>query len=183
MSTHPRPRLFLDLDGVVNAPHPPWLETTTFTVSDHRGDHRGGGYVTTYSITVAPAMVAAIDQLRADFDLELVILSTWLENPEMIGQLTEALDALHHPRLLTIPKRKFGGYRSSLWKREALIEDLENDPPSAFIWADDDETPLHGDFVRQVYDLPSLMLGPDPEHGITPGDLVTMLDFLEQRRH
>jgi hypothetical protein len=171
----PKPRLYLDLDGVVNAPHPPWPETTTFTVSDHRG----GDYVTTYSITVAPEMVAAIDELRADHDTELVILSTWLENPAMIGQLSTSLDALHHPRLLTIPKRKFGGYRSSLWKREALVGDLENDPPSAFVWIDDDETPVHGDFVRQAYDLPALMIGPDPEHGITPDDLVSMRRFLE----
>lgn len=171
----PRPRLFLDIDGVINAPHPPWPSTTTFTVSDHRG----AGYVVNYAITAATAMVAEIDQLRADHDVELVILSTWLENPAMVIQLAAALNALHGPRLLAIPPRKLGGYRSSLWKRTALLEDLSQNLPSAFVWIDDDETPLHGDFVRQAYDLPALMIGPDPEHGVTPGDLVSMRRFLE----
>ena len=170
-----RPRLFLDIDGVINAPNPPWPSTTTFTISDHRGS----GYVVNYPITVAPAMVAEIDRLRADFDLDLVIVSTWLENPAMVSDLTTVLGALHNPRLLTIPPRKLGGYRSSLWKRTAVLEDLQQDQPSAFIWIDDDELPVHGDFVRRAYDLPALMIGPDPEHGITPGDLVSMRRFLE----
>ena len=174
----PRPRLFIDIDGVVNAPRPPWPSTTTFTIRDHRG----AGYVINYTITVATAMVAEIDQLRADFDLELVIVSTWLENSAMIYDLAKALGALHRPRLLAIPPRKLGGYRSSLWKREAVLEDLSQNPPSAFVWIDDDETPVHGDFVRQAVDLPSLMIGPDPEHGLTPGDLVAMRKFLEGLR-
>ena len=101
----PRPRLFLDIDGVINAPHPPWPSTTTFTISDHRG----AGYVVNYTVTVtvAPAMVAAIDQLRADHDVELVILSTWLENLAMIGDLTRALGALRGGRLLSIPLPKW----------------------------------------------------------------------------
>ena len=178
MPPTPRPRLFLDIDGVINAPHPPWPETTTFTVSDNRGS----GYVVNYPITVALAMVAEIDQLRADFDLELTIVSTWLDNPAMVSDLTKALGALHRPRLLAIPPRKLGGYRSSLWKREALLEDLIENPPSAFVWIDDDETPVHGNFVRQAVDLPSLMVGPDPEHGLTPDDLVAIRAFLEGLR-
>ena len=170
-----RPRLFLDIDGVINAPYPPWPSTTTFTISDHRG----AGFVVNYPIIVAPAMVTEIDQLRADFDLELVIVSTWLENPAMVSDLTRVLGALRGGRLLAIPPRKLSGFRSSLWKRTALLEDLSQNPPSAFVWIDDDETPLHGDFVRQAYDLPALMIGPDPECGITPGDLVSMRRFLE----
>ena len=183
MAPTPRPRLFLDIDGVINAPHPPWLSTTTFTVTDNQG----AGYAVNYTITVAPAMVAEIDQLRADFDLELTIVSTWLENPAMVSDLTKALGALHRPRLLAIPPRKLGGYRSSLWKREAVLEDLSQNPPSAFVWIDDDETPVQGNFVRRAYDLPALMIGPDPEHGLTAGDLAAIRSLLEglrsTRRH
>lgn len=173
-----KPRLFLDIDGVINAKHPPWPSTTTFTISDHRG----AGYVVNYPITVAPAVAIEIDKLRAAFGLELVIVSTWLENSAMIYDLAKALGALHRPRLLAIPPRKLGGYRSSLWKREAVLEDLSQNPPSAFVWIDDDETPVHGDFVGQAVDLPSLMVGPDPEHGLTPGDLVAVQKFLEGLR-
>lgn len=169
-----RPRLFLDIDGVINAPNPPWPSTTTFTISDHRGS----GYVVNYPITVAPAMVAEIDQLRADFDLELVILSTWLENRAIITDLTTALGALRGGRLLTVPRPKLSGWRPPTWKRDALLGDLDREP-GPFIWVDDQDVPVHGAFVKGALEVPSLLLASEPEHGITPGDVVAMRLFLE----
>ena len=170
----PRPRLFLDIDGVINARQPSWPSTTTFIISDHRG----AGYVVKYPITVAPAMVAEIDQLRADFDLELTIVSTWLENPAMVSDLTKALGALHRPRLLTAPLPKLSGWRSPVWKRDALLRDLDRDPVP-YIWADDEEVVAHGAFVKSAFEIPSLMITPDPERGLTRGHLAAMRAFLE----
>ena len=62
---------------------------------------------------------------------------------------------------------------------EGVAEDLRQDPPSAFIWIDDEEVNKHGDFVRQAFELPALVIGPDPDHGITPDDLAAMRTFLE----
>lgn len=178
MAPTPRPRLFLDIDGVINAPHPPWPSTTTFTVTDNQG----AGYVVNYPIIVAPAMIAEIDQLRADHDVELTILSTWLENPAIVADLASALGGLRSARLLAIPRPKISGWRSPTWKRDALIRDLRQDPPPAYIWIDDEEVNKHGEFVRQASDLPALMIGPDPEHGLTPGALAAMRRFLEGLR-
>ena len=174
MAPTPRPRLFLDIDGVVNAPRPGWPETTTFTVSDHRG----AGYVINYSITVAPAMVAEIDRLRADHDLELVILSTWLENPAMVADLTRALGALRGGRLLTAPRPKLSGWRPPTWKRDAVLGDLDR-KPGPFIWADDEEVAAHGPIVKAALQLPSLMIAPDPARGLTRAHLAAVRTFLE----
>ena len=169
-----RPRLFLDIDGVINARQPQWPSTTTFTVTDNQG----AGYAIDYTITVAPAMVAEIDQLRADHDVELVILSTWLENLAMIGDLTRALGALRGGRLLSIPLPKLSGWRSPVWKRDALLRDLDRDPVP-YIWADDEEVVAHGAFVKSAFEIPSLMITPDPERGLTRGHLAAMRAFLE----
>ena len=176
MAPTPRPRLFLDIDGVINAPHPPWSETTTFTVTDNQG----AGYAVNYTVTVAPAMVAEIDQLRADHDVELVILSSWLENSAMIFDLAMALDALHGPRLLTIPPRKLSGWRSPTWKRNAILGDLGDlGDPVPYIWVDDEEVSAHGAFVKAAVEVPSLMIAPDPNYGLTPGHLEAIRAFLE----
>lgn len=174
MSKKPRPRLFLDLDGVVNSPAPGWDDVVIFTVSDSYGS----GYIIRYTVTVARALVAAIDRLRDDFDLELVILSTWLENPEMIDQLTAAVGGLAGGRLLSIPARNRGGYVSATWKLDALIADLA-DGPVPFIWADDNEVPIHGAFVATALDVPSLLIAPDQKIGLARAHLAAMRTFLE----
>ena len=67
-------RLYLDIDGVINADAPMWGDTVVVQVTENYG----AGYKVRHKVTYSPGLIAAIDSLRVEFDVELVILSTWL---------------------------------------------------------------------------------------------------------
>ncbi len=175
MSTHPRPRLYLDVDGVLNAEAPRFDDVQTVVVTvDH-----GAGYQTQYQITWSPTVVRGLEALREDFDLELTWLTTWLGSKTMIDDLVAAVGGLTGGRRLVMPPRKLSGYISADWKREAILADLARDPVP-YIWADDVELPLHGVFVRAAFpSMKFLHIAPLPENGLTREHLAEIRTFLE----
>ena len=172
--THQRPRLFLDVDGVLNAESPASEDVKTATVNENHG----AAYVSTYLITFSPTVVAGIEALRAEFGLELFWLSTWLSGEGMLDQLTAVLGGLRGGRRLAMPRRKLGGYLPQTWKRELLLADIAREP-APFIWVDDVEVPLHGEFVHAAFETPSLVIAPNPAIGLTAEHLSAMRSFLE----
>jgi hypothetical protein len=177
MSTHPspRPRLYLDVDGVLNAEVPLFDDVQTVAVTE---DH-GAGYRTEYQITWSPTVVRSLEAMRQDFDLELVWLTTWLESKTLIDQLTAAVGGLAGGRRLVMPPRKLGGFISASWKRDALLADLKRDP-ATYVWADDVEVVIHGPFVKAGFPaVESLHVAPSDEHGLTAEHLVEIRTFLE----
>ena len=173
MRNRGRPRLYLDIDGVINADAPMWGDTVVVQVTENYG----AGYKVRHKVTYSPILVAAIDSLRVEFDVELVILSTWLENAA-IFQMQKKLNAFRGSRWLNIPAR--GGRQQELpdmWKVDQLIGDLGDDP-GPFIWVDDDEVPEHRQFVSNMTDLPSLLIAPNSAHGLTQQHLAAMQEFL-----
>jgi hypothetical protein len=175
MSTHPRPRLYLDVDGTLQAEIPPWDEVKTAIVVD---DH-GAGYQTPYQITWSPTLVSGLEALREDFDGELVWLTTWLGSKTMLDQLTAAVGGLASGRRLIMPPRKISGFISADWKRNALLTDLRRDP-ATYVWADDVEVVIHGPFVKAAFPtVESLHVAPSAEHGLTAEHLVEIRTFLE----
>ena len=117
MSKHLRPRLYLDVDGVLNAEAPLFDDVQTVVVTE---DH-GAGYQTQYQITWSPTVVLGLEALREDFDLELTWLTTWLGSKTMIDDFVVAVGRLTGGRSLVMPPRRLSGYISADWKREAIL--------------------------------------------------------------
>ena len=83
-----RARLYLDVDGVINAPNARlvWGAETSASVELHRTASPDREF----TVVWAPALIAALDALRADFDLDLVWLSTWNEGHSVLTSLVPA---------------------------------------------------------------------------------------------
>ena len=161
-----RARLYLDIDGCVNADALTWGDREAATIRVRYG----GGFGMLEQITYSRAQLAAIETLRGEFDVEVIILSTWLEDGH-IHQLQKKLGALHGARWLPIPPRE--GPTQELpdgWKLAALLAD-HAEHPGPFIWVDDDEVPVHGGAVAAAVSEPVLLLAPNSSLGLTPAHL------------
>jgi hypothetical protein len=169
-------RLYLDIDGVVNADAPLWGDSATVTVKENHG----AGYISLHQVTFSPEMVQTLDSLRGEFDFELVILSTWLEDA-LISKLVGKIHALDGGRWLPIPRR--AGRAQELpyrWKLDALRTDMRDDN-SPFIWIDDDEVGLHSAEVRASIAAPALLIAPNPVHGLNRTHLAEIREFLVEQ--
>lgn len=149
-------RLYLDVDGVINAAMPPWKGP-----SEGRAVAEGHAY----KIRWAPAMVAELAALGVD----LVWATTWRKDAAfsiapLIGWGEDARH-LSPPFDLTWP--------SIDWKAAAVAEDQKGDP-SPFIWADDE---IHRGHVDAHPD--ALVLSIDPRLGITPTTIQRMRDYIK----
>ncbi|QNE48679.1 hypothetical protein F1C58_16610 (plasmid) [Glaciihabitans sp. INWT7] len=172
-SSAPRARLFLDVDGVLSAPALMWGDTRRLTVTVKLG----GGLAVQYLVWHSPSMLAAIDSLREEFDVELVWLTTWLEDGA-IGNLVGRVGALSGGRWLNIRRRSGRAGELPLeWKRDQILEDLTV-TPGPFIWVDDDQVPMFGAAVAASVDVPSLMIAPNPELGLTRAQVDSIRAFL-----
>lgn len=168
-----RARFYLDIDGCVLADALTWGDRQTKTLRVRLG----GGLGMLYKLDYSRTQLDTIETLRHDFDVELVILSTWLEDGH-IHHLQKKLNALHGARWLPIPRRL--GKTQELphaWKLDALLAD-QADNPGPFIWADDDEVPVHGETVAGAVSEPVLLLAPTSGLGLTPAHLEQARAFL-----
>jgi hypothetical protein len=172
-SRRPRIRLYLDVDGVLNAGHPRWGDAVTVTVVATRDGQRIG-----QRVTYSPSLILELTLLAEEFDIEIVWLTTWLVD-HSVRDLTIAMNGLTGGRSLIAPRRD--GRHGELpadWKRAAILEDLAREP-GPFIWADDDEVPVHGSFVAAAFQVPSLLLAPVFEFGLQRSDVNAIRRFTE----
>jgi hypothetical protein len=156
---------------VLNAGHPGWGDTVTITVATTDSWSRRR-----QRVTYSPALISELTMLVEEFDIEIVWLTTWLVD-HSVRDLTIAIDGLAGGRSLSAPHR--GGRHGELpaeWKRAAILEDLARDS-GPFIWADDDEVPVHGRFVAAAFPVPYLLLAPVYEFGLQPSDLLAIRAF------
>jgi hypothetical protein len=175
-----RPRLYLDVDGVLcpsSAPDPAWgtVEGTSVRID------YGGGMCATYNVIWAPALVDALELLREQFELELVWLTTWNELDAARTLLVPRLGGLAGGRMLPLtpgplkPEEVRGW-----WKAERLLQDQAANP-GPFIWADDDEVPAHGTTVHNATSTTSsLLIAPSTAVGLTVDEVTNMTVWLEQ---
>lgn len=167
-----RARLYLDVDGVLNAyPQTPghFTEATVTQTIE--------GYQTSMALHFDIDTLEEVQQLRVDFDLELVWLTTWLEDRSIL-RFVDTIGTLPHGRLLEIPRRMFNGHLPQRWKIDALIADMAANPVP-FIWCDDDEVPTFGGEAAALFGVPSLTIAPNFRTGLQPRDLARMRAFLE----
>jgi hypothetical protein len=174
-----RARLYLDVDGVLNAPDcaTVWPGVAKkFTASQRIDD-----YVLHFGINYSPALIAALDALVTEFEVELVWATTWNEDLLVLRTLVPEFGALNDGRVLPFfPGR--GGASELTWKHDGILAD-QRDDPAPFVWADDVEVREHGRLVGILTDItPSLLLDVNARTGLTPADLDAMHSFLEGLR-
>lgn len=172
-------RLYLDVDGCVSAldtPDPAWGPFERATVRLNYGD----GMIGDYAVAWAPALVLALDRLRADHALDLVFVTTWNDVDGAREELVPVLHGLGGARILPpTPGPRKPGETKGWWKAERILQD-QTASPSPFIWVDDKEVPLHGDTVQsETAGTTSLAIAPDGLIGLTVDHLATMTAWLK----
>ena len=178
MTVHPR--LYLDVDGCIfpfSAPDPSWgpSESASIEVS------YGAGHLVTYDVIWAPALINALDQLRAEFDLELVWVTTWNDADAARTLIPSRLNGLFEGRALfrDVPRRIFS-HADGNWKALQILED-QAASPAPFIWVDDAEVELRGwKVLAATRGTASLMIPPHPMVGLRTDDVHAIRKWLQQ---
>lgn len=192
MNTLAKPRLYLDVDNVLNARKAARKWRTEgdapdsgygrgFAISWDTGT--GGGWnsymPTQYRMVWSVKLIEALKALEKEHNVEIVWCTTWCDDaPKSVGPLM-GLGASH--RVLH-PLNGVVSFPSIEWKLESVREDqLAN--PSPYIWIDDEVWDLGID--RLISSLPGgkddryLLIGPQGPWGITPQNMKEIHSFLE----
>ncbi|MDY7528122.1 MULTISPECIES: HAD domain-containing protein [unclassified Cryobacterium] len=175
-------RLYLDIDGCVcpfGRPDSGWGPATSASVFVDYGEDR----TITYDVVWAPALIDSLERLRAEFSIDLVWVTTWVEADAVRRFLVPHLGGLADARILRLPPgpRRPGETRG-WWKAQRILEDQASNA-SPFIWVDDSEVELHGwKVLGATIGIPSLMIPPHPMVGLRPDDIRAMRSWLEALR-
>jgi hypothetical protein len=178
-------RLYLDVDGVLNADHP---QFNLFGAPDSPDANKtfdikvkqGRGLFTTYPMTFSPVVVRTLDDLLDRYNVELVWLSTWNENVEVL-RLPAEFGGLNGGRVLhgTMDRQARNNRDWTKWKADALLSDQRNDN-LPFVWVDDEALTYHAATVdTALSDVSKLFVAPRAYHGLTTSNLNTIEDFLK----
>lgn len=146
-----RPRLYLDVDGVIIAKASPFEAV--------RLPYFGGEY--------APEVVSRLGATC----LDLVWLTTQ-ENEAL--ELADRIDGLRDGRVLKLDNRQAGSQIAR--KLRALIGDQANSP-SPFVWVDDLITPKARRVVTQQLSVPNLIVQTAGKTGLNEPQLVSIEQF------
>lgn len=169
-------RLYLDFDGVVNANKPPFNKLDTFDIKVNQG----GGAMAVYPIRFAPFVVSELDRFRVTYGLELVWLSTWNDNLEVL-RLPKHLNGLAGGRVLpcVLPRVPCTQREWTKWKADALLADQLNDN-TPLVWVDDEALAFHKKDVEAATDssLPRLFVEPKGWQGLRTLDLKAIENLL-----
>lgn len=158
----PLARVFIDVDGVINAvcdprlPFPDCWSPDTWATSD------ANGFTITWSTGVAQALRTLFTTPR----LEVIWLTTWTEDARTkIAPLLELADAPALPQ----PFREKNGW----WKLEHVRRLRAEEPTVPFIWVDDDIAwdQEARDFLAGLPEDTFLAVSPKTEVGLTPFQL------------
>lgn len=169
-------RLYLDVDGAINADEPPFTDVKSTRVQIEYG----GGMMSRMPLTWAPEVVAELDALRDEFNVELVWLSTWNEMHASMTRLAPALDGLFGGRAIMDIDAISADRGRGWWKAQSIIADQDMSP-APYIWVDDEAVMAHGGMVADATaGVPSLTLTTVYEHGIERLHLAQMRSFLAE---
>lgn len=158
--TRKRVRLYLDVDGVINAQMPfGWGRLQNGHGKDSEGYE--------FRIRWAPRMIEELTKL----DVDLVWTTTWRSAAETaIAPLT----GLTLPSRVLHPLSGVTTFPSIHWKLEALIAD-QRESPSPFIWVDD-EIGMRDMFVAEA--LNGLAISANPVIGISVANVEAMQRYI-----
>lgn len=160
----PRPRLYLDVDGVLNVLAPEGADPGTDTWDDLTLHEQVPSHAGAFDLRLSRSMVAEIAALEAD----VAWLTTW--RADAVAQVAPLVDAPDWPWL---------DWRHD--KAEAVVADLRQQP-RPFVWVDDMAATRHDvHVVASQLDVPlpvHLLLRPSPTVGLRPSDLERIRGFV-----
>lgn len=164
--------LFLDVDGVINAIHPPaharvWSDSTTTNV-------------THFPVTYSPTLVEDIEMV-GEMGVEIVWLTTWLDDTRELpvlgfGKYPYLGDGFHTEEL-----------PGEWWKWNALQAFVQDLPEGdhRFAWIDDDldySARCQPEIAAFLETAGVLGICPKTEVGITPTHLASVQAFFREDR-
>jgi HAD domain in Swiss Army Knife RNA repair proteins len=155
--------LLQDIDGVL-APTRPAPDSLEVTIE---GIDRG--VLERYRIHYRPVILAGLEELRTSGAIEIVVLSTWLDMPTMLEELSSAI-GLTYDRLLTGPYVGGWGLVERNWKRRRAVEDIAAHPGRVYVWVDDELGPDDRASIRALGSKHTL-IAPREEKGLTTAHL------------
>ena len=166
------PLLLLDIDGVLNAyKHDPkkaplpahaYQDLTSYSVSTVGGR--------AFTFWTSPTLISEINALDASGTVEIAWLTTWQYQANAC--VSPVLGLPQFP----VAADQGGRFSDYYWKPRAASEALTLDRP--IIWIDDVE---NAESVRKEYeesDIPHLLIAPDSRHGLLPGDIAAVKEFI-----
>lgn len=169
-------RMYFDFDGVFNAPEPPYADVEKFSVEVNGSAH----LAPVNNITYSPSVVNRIERLRANFNVELVWLSSWNDENHILA-VAPFMAGLHEGRVIdaALNHAADNSHDWTFWKAEAILADQLADP-CPFVWVDDNAPRYHG--LRITSDLENIskkIIVPDSKTGLTISDLDEIESFIK----
>jgi hypothetical protein len=157
--------LYLDIDGVLNA-------YERHIVRDL--DLRWPEYVAHGREYVAPAMITALNELIADFDVKVFWLTTWERSAGEFGEKIGLSGSSTWPWL---PALRFG---ADGWEKfDSIKRHVEETRPAVAYWIDDDL--LHEPDARVWAQQSGVQwIAPHGLHGITPENIASMRNSFKE---
>lgn len=166
-------RIYLDIDGVINAPYARkvWPEDRI-----RKGSALGEGHA--YKIVWSPAMVKELNET----DTEIVIASTWREDAilsimPLVG-LRRPVRVLH-PNGDRLAETT---YPTMEWKIPAVRQDIIDNPPLDGFIHIDDELDNHPTWMEEIRKIGGLVIAPAHSTGITSRLLDIMREYISDSK-
>lgn len=159
--------LYLDIDGVLNAP------TANMALGQHMAwpEYRE---LAPYTLT-APAMIEQLNATIERHGINVYWATTWESEAPEFGKRVGLAESENWPWLSTRDRdRKWGKFVS-------VREHWRADQPDAAIWIDDDLSDEHAATLWAAR-LGILALAPTNQHGITPAMLTQINHHIARNR-
>lgn len=195
-----RPHLFLDIDGVLQAPSMKYGYERTAVIRERipmaevhprmrprkfSGEApdwlaRRRGTPTHVAFNTPVRTSPKLSEDIAVLDVDVLMLTTWLEHDSVDAFFVQSAGPAFPYSKLRFPGRDHADPLGALperWKVDEVIRTLDADP-RPFIWADDDEVPMWREEMADRYpDLPMLLIAPESNLGITSAHMDEMREF------
>jgi hypothetical protein len=168
-------RLYLDFDGVLNAKKPQFNDVEQFDLNTNGLRTK---VLKKTTVTFSPTVVNTLESFRELYNVELVWLSTWNENLDVL-RLPKPLRGLTGGRVLPSLLNLYADTdrQWTQWKADALLADQKNDE-LPFVWVDDQAIKFHGKTVAaSTVGTPSLMVAPREYWGLHRAQLDSLDSF------
>lgn len=168
-------RLYLDFDGVLNAKKPQFDDVESFTLNTTSLRTKQAKKTT---ITFSPTVVKTLESFRDTYNVELVWLSTWNENLDVL-RLPKPLRGLAGGRVLPSLLDLYADTNRqwTKWKANALLADQKGDE-LPFAWVDDEAIKYHRstveDSTKGTYNI---MVEPREYWGLHRAQLNSLNEF------
>jgi hypothetical protein len=168
-------KLFLDFDGVVNFDGSRSAYTKRSNELNLAGYLRRNSAVSrgrVYNLNYSDEVVTKLNRMKAAHNFSLRWLSTWVDDTAGLD-VTLGLNSNGYvpwDPYTDVTYDNLFEVRASR-KYAALKADYDGEP---FVWVDDEATVK---FVPSDFDVPYLVLAPDPRYGLTRDHLDEMYDF------